>query len=247
MISKRFLQLLDKKSNTQMYKDSWFPVMNRLNETKECLPVKVTAHNLRPSIMERWRGLSANEADQYPTDISFDGKPSTGCVFRRRIKQNEEGRKTKRLFVMERKTMTPETGAFSSNHTKSTHLDTNSTVAGMLSSKQARSLLNKRAHLRANLKHDVLANQAMIPSLTKRTTSQQNKDVLGCPSKLIGISRQNFSHKKNLAGIVGPSLGRLISDSSFNVRTANAFQARSSPFLREDFYASGTKRLNNFI
>lgn len=121
MISKRFLQLLDKKSMPQVFKDSWFPAMNRSQQTRECLPVKAS-QNIKPAIKEKWRGLSANEVDQYPTDISFDGKPSTGCVFRRRLKQNEEIKKNKKLFVMDRKNMTPDTGAFNSSHAKSTHL-----------------------------------------------------------------------------------------------------------------------------
>lgn len=121
MISKKFLQLLDKNSNPQPSKESMYPLMNRSHAVQELIPVKITGQQLRPNIKDRWRGMSANEVEHCPTDISFDGKPSTGTVFKRKFKQGEENRKTKRMFVTDRKTMTPEAGAFTSSHARSTH------------------------------------------------------------------------------------------------------------------------------
>lgn len=117
----------------------------------------------------------------------------------------------------------------------------------MLSSKQARSLLNNKAQLRADMRRETDLSRAAIPSLVRKPPSELSKDVLGCPSKLIGISNHNFRHKKTLGGFIGQSSGRLIAGSGFKGRTANAHQVKSLALINENVYSPDTRRFNNFI
>lgn len=119
-------------------------------------------------------------------------------------------------------------------------------ASGMLNSKQARALLSKKAHLRNHMKSDA-SDHMMIPSLVKKPFSQQASDVLGSPSKLIGIRVHDFNHKKSLGGLVGPYTSRRVAESGLKVRTANPYQAKSSIALKDDIYLPASRRRNNFL
>lgn len=103
MISKRFLQLLDQNSGSQIPKETFLPQMNKARPIRTSQPPKSEMNFDSKSAVykEKSRGMSAQEIDQYPTDISFDGKPTNGVIFRRKLKSTSALKKNPKLFLKE--------------------------------------------------------------------------------------------------------------------------------------------------
>lgn len=103
MISKRFLQLLEQNPGFHSSKEAFLPTMGRPRPIRTSQPAKTEFASAQKPVVfrEKVRGMSAQEIEQYPTDISFDGKPSNETNFRGKLKSTNAIKRNQKLSIGE--------------------------------------------------------------------------------------------------------------------------------------------------
>jgi hypothetical protein len=195
-------------------------------------------------LKERQRGMSAQEIDHCPTDISFDGKQANGPTFQRKLKSTSTLKKYQKLFTLEH----PQSTSSMKKAREPFTLNVNSYAPSKLRGEFIHSMSRKVPKGRMNSLHAAPNLSLMGPMSTGIRGMTGDYDVLGSPSTLIGLRDPPGGMLASRLSAKSDFGQKTVSDNRFMIRNGKQpVLAKSTTAVREDALVPRLRYFNNFV